>query len=295
MEADYDDFVIVDKYYNALPRSNEYELRALGQKLIQRGQQKPIIVNSNMEILDGYTRHDLLGQRGVKIKYVFMNFTDKKSEFEFVVETNVMRRQLNTFQRVEAIHGFFLQERLDRNMLNMDSHIDILFAIKNGKNTSTTIQTETKYEIKNIRRNLKWLTDKYYISRSEKHEAYTNGRGGKTFFTYTLLPKGEERCDKIEPRLNAIDMVSKVIGVNRISIEQSSRIIQNCKDDNILVMLRESKISVANADAMIRGKLPPQKGHSKNVWGKFSKIKCNHCGHIGTKNEYTKVGTNYVQ
>ena len=78
MEAEADTFKIIPKYLNALPRSTHDELHALDQKLIQRGQQEPIKVRRDMGILNGYTRHDLLGQRGVKIKYEFRDFEQKR-------------------------------------------------------------------------------------------------------------------------------------------------------------------------------------------------------------------------
>jgi len=111
MEADYDTFKIIPKYLKALPRSTYDELHAMDQNLIQRGQQKPIEVRRDMGILDGYTRHDLLGQRGVKIKYIFKDFPTEEEEYEYVKECNVMRRQLNLFQRVETMYEFYIETK----------------------------------------------------------------------------------------------------------------------------------------------------------------------------------------
>ena len=67
-------------------------------------------------------------------------------------------------------------------------------------------------------------------------------------------------------------------------------LIENASNE-LLNELRSGNIKVYSAYDETFGKIKKsKKGEDKGtVWGKFAKIKCNHCGHIGSKNDYTKV------
>ncbi len=289
MEANYDDFKIVEKYLKSLPRPSKHELHALDQKLIQRGQQIPIIVNSNMEILDGHTRHDLLGQRGKKIKYEIRDFPDKESEFEFVVETNVMKRQLNIFQRVEVMYEFYIQTKLEKRINNREVHFDIFRAIKEGAKSTDEIVKYTKYSLKGIGRLLKQLTDSYYISR--ELDSMEKGRGtGNKKYIYSLLPKGSEMLEKSEPRRlgSSMDLLSEVVGASEPSVRCAITIIKY-GDEELINRCRSGSLSVYSAIKFVKGFNVGRKSTRQKSWTSRSKIKCPHCHHISQKNEFEVI------
>ncbi len=294
MEAESEAFNIITKYHNALPRSTHEESHALDLKLIQRGQQVPIIVNEDMDILDGYTRHDLLAQRGKRIKYQIMKFPDKASEYEFVVETNVMKRQLTPFQRVEAMYGFFLQTKLDRRLLNREAHFDIFKALSKGAVTTKDIMKLTKYSKKTIHRLCEELSESNWISRESK-VIKSEASGGKVFgvktFCFKLLPKGFEALEKSKPRAlgSSIDLLGQVVG---LGINRVHYAVQIIKSGNKVVIdkCRRGTISLHNGFALC---YPTQKisrkGETHEVWKSYSRIKCPNCGGIHERKEYSLV------
>ncbi len=288
MEADFDDFVIVEKYRNALPRANKDELKALDQKMIQRGQQEPIKVRRDMGILNGYTRHELLGERGKKIKYEFREFDSEEEEFAYVVESNIMQRHLNIFQRVEAMYNFFLEETLARREKNFESQFDILQAVKNGAKTTTGIQKATKYNIYVVRRHVKELKDSYYL-----HEGDTVIKQFSHSPTYTLMPKGEEALSKREPKKigSVSNILSKIIGVGKSSVDYSVRIIRS-EDNDMIQQCRDGTLSVRGANALLNNSVDNRRIiNRKGIThvNRYTRLKCPNCEHTAMRKEYEVV------
>ena len=101
--------IIIKKDYEKLvsPMSQE-EYEALKQSIKKQGKNMiPVIINQDDVLLDGHYRLKACTELGIKVEYQVMKFTDPLEEKKFVIETNVIRRQLNEFQRVES--GFALE------------------------------------------------------------------------------------------------------------------------------------------------------------------------------------------
>lgn len=292
MEADYDAFKIIPKYLKALPRASYDESHTLDLKLIERGQQIPIIVRRDMGILDGHTRSYLLGQRGIKIKYQFMDFPDEQSEFEFVVETNIMKRHLNMFQRIETMYQFFLDETLARREKDMTSQFDVMHVLSKGVMSTTDIEKSTKYTKRTVLRLLNELKDVWCVSREEdRYIKHKKGNGGTTMYTWKLLPKGVEILGKREPRKvgSVSNMIGKIIGAGRNSVTMATYIIEYGGED-MIQKCRDGILSVRGAHLLMSDNRGiNQKGTKKNVWGRGSKIKCPNCKCINVKEKYTKI------
>jgi len=291
MEADYDTFKIIPRYINALPRSTYDESHALDLKLIQRGQQIPIIVNRKMWILDGYTRHDLLGQRGKKIKYVFMDFLSEDEEYEYVVETNVMRRQLNMFQRVEAMYQFFMDETLARREKDRTSQFDVMQAMNLGAKSTTDIEKNTKYKKRTVLRILNELKDIWCVGQGDNiYKKHKKGNGGTIMFTWRLLPKGKEMLSKREPRKigSVSNMIGKIIGAGRSSVQFATYIIEN-GDASMIQQCRNGTLSIRMAHGMLSDNRGRKVDTRFQRWLSNTKIKCPHCNNIEPKSKYTKV------
>lgn len=294
MEAVASQFNIVPKYYNALPRPTYEENQALDLKLIQRGQQVPIIVNRDMDILDGYTRYDLLMQRGKKIKYSIMDFEDKQAEYEFVVETNIMKRQLNSFQRVEAMYEFYIQTKLEKRLINREAHFDIFRALKEGAVTTKDVMRLTKYSKKTIHRLTEELSVAGYIRKTKEkivhNKGETNGSGNIAFM-FKLLPLGESVLSKEKPRTlgASIDILGEIIGVKIGSVRNAVNVIKSGNKE-LIEKCRRGEISLTMASGIVYGTTKvSMKGKSHMVWKPYSKIKCPSCAGIHEKKEYTLV------
>jgi len=101
--------IIKEDYEKLVPPMSEKEYQALKQSIKKQGKNMiPVIINQDDTLLDGHYRLKAGTELGIEIEYQVMKFTDPLKEKMFVIETNLIRRQLNEFQRVES--GFALEE-----------------------------------------------------------------------------------------------------------------------------------------------------------------------------------------
>lgn len=107
-------------YYEFVPRPNAEDRENLKKSIQEKGVEIPIIVNRDGFILDGHTRYEICLELGIEdIPIEVKSFPDEISERRFVVMTNLARRHLNRFQKVELSWPLFelekkrAQERLD--------------------------------------------------------------------------------------------------------------------------------------------------------------------------------------
>jgi len=84
-----------------VPPLTPAEYEALKESIRINGQLNPIIVNPEGYILDGVHRYRACMELGVEPKYIIEKFDDPLEEKKFVIESNLMRRQLTKFQRIE--------------------------------------------------------------------------------------------------------------------------------------------------------------------------------------------------
>ena len=92
---------INDEYRSLLPHLPPAEYEALKNSLRQNGLYVPITVNPEGFILDGHNRYEICIELGVEPKYEVKTFEDPLLEKKFVIESNLTRRHLTTFQRIE--------------------------------------------------------------------------------------------------------------------------------------------------------------------------------------------------
>jgi len=89
------------EYEKLLPKMSEEEFTELKASIQQEGQHYPIIVNEDLEILDGHHRFRACNELGIEADFEVRKFEDKLLEKKFVIEANLRRRHLNNFQLVE--------------------------------------------------------------------------------------------------------------------------------------------------------------------------------------------------
>lgn len=80
---------------------SEEEFAELKASIQQEGQHYPIIVNEDLEVLDGHHRYRACMELGIEPDFEVRRFEDKLLEKKFVIEANLRRRHLNNFQLVE--------------------------------------------------------------------------------------------------------------------------------------------------------------------------------------------------
>jgi ParB-like chromosome segregation protein Spo0J len=89
------------EYNELLPQMSEEEFDQLKTSIQTEGQHYPIIVNEDLEVLDGHHRFRACTELGLEPDFEVRKFDDKLLEKKFVIEANLRRRHLNNFQLVE--------------------------------------------------------------------------------------------------------------------------------------------------------------------------------------------------
>jgi ParB-like chromosome segregation protein Spo0J len=95
------DLQINPEYASMVPELSPEEYESLKQSIMKDGLYVPIIVNQNGIILDGHHRYKACQELGIEPKTIVKEFGDKLDEQLFVIDCNLIRRQLNNFQRTE--------------------------------------------------------------------------------------------------------------------------------------------------------------------------------------------------
>ena len=89
------------EYEKMLPKMSDEEFAQLKTSIREEGQHYPIVVNEDLEVLDGHHRLRACIELGIEPDFEVRKFEDKIIEKKFVIEANLRRRHLNNFQLVE--------------------------------------------------------------------------------------------------------------------------------------------------------------------------------------------------
>src|ERR671910_457910 len=90
------------EYASLVSELSVEEYKSLKQSIKkENGLYIPIIVNKNGIILDGHHRYKACQELGIEPKILVREFEDKLEEQLFVIDCNLIRRQLNNFQRTD--------------------------------------------------------------------------------------------------------------------------------------------------------------------------------------------------
>jgi ParB-like chromosome segregation protein Spo0J len=89
------------QYEKIMPRMSKEEFDELKISIETEGQHYPIIANENLEILDGHHRFRACVELQIEPDFEVRKFEDKLIEKKFVIESNLRRRHLTSFQLVE--------------------------------------------------------------------------------------------------------------------------------------------------------------------------------------------------
>ena len=89
------------EYEKLLPKMSEEEFAELKASIQTEGQHYAIVVNEDLEVLDGHHRYRACTELGIEPDFEVRRFDSKLLEKKFVIETNLRRRHLNNFQLVE--------------------------------------------------------------------------------------------------------------------------------------------------------------------------------------------------
>jgi ParB-like chromosome segregation protein Spo0J len=114
---------------------SEEEFTELKASIQAEGQHYPIIVNEDLEVLDGHHRFRACIELGIEPDFEVRKFDDKLLEKKFVIEANLRRRHLNNFQLVElAVPLLEIEKALAKKRQSTGG--------KNGRNTQLGLESD---------------------------------------------------------------------------------------------------------------------------------------------------------
>jgi 16S rRNA G966 N2-methylase RsmD len=88
-------------YESMVPPMSDTDYEKLKQSIRDVGQREPIVVNQNNVVLDGHHRLRACKELGIAPKIMVRVFANKNEETRYVIEANLIRRQLNDFQKTQ--------------------------------------------------------------------------------------------------------------------------------------------------------------------------------------------------
>jgi ParB-like chromosome segregation protein Spo0J len=89
------------QYEKIMPHMSNEEFEELKASIQDEGQHYPIIANEDLEVLDGHHRLKACNELKIEPDFEVRKFENKLIEKKFVIESNLRRRHLTSFQLVE--------------------------------------------------------------------------------------------------------------------------------------------------------------------------------------------------
>ena len=105
------DIQINPEYARAVPSLTDDEYAKLKNSIQKDGLYEPIIINKEYVILDGHHRFKACKELEVTPRYTVKHFENQLQERKYVIATNLYRRQLTSFQKVELAEPLIAIER----------------------------------------------------------------------------------------------------------------------------------------------------------------------------------------
>jgi hypothetical protein len=92
---------INNEYSSLVPGLTKEEYESLKESIKQDGLWVPLIINQDGVLLDGHHRYKACKELRIRPYYIVKELNNKYDEKFFVIDSNLKRRQLNNFQKVE--------------------------------------------------------------------------------------------------------------------------------------------------------------------------------------------------
>lgn len=93
---------VKEEYLKRVPRMKPEDLKAFKESIELNGIQEPLVLNSDLVLLDGHSRYQEAKDQCIEyVPYRIKDFKDILLEKKYVAECNLARRHLNTYQKIE--------------------------------------------------------------------------------------------------------------------------------------------------------------------------------------------------
>ena len=217
-----------EEYYDIVPRSISDERQLVKESMLEDGLLEEIKLNTDGEVLDGHTRIEI-GEEvrwknqdtGMIIitRFKVKEFETKDQERQYVIKINLMRRHLNSFQKVRLAANLYVRYGNGGHRVRERNRYDILEElIKQSEPVGATVITEN---LNKKNRNatlslLNGLTEDFCVRREDKPIPKSGGKR----FVFSILPKGEEVLSKGKPDKITMASIGRSVGVSRVKAGQ---------------------------------------------------------------------------
>lgn len=277
-----------EKYFDLIPRPINEEKKLLKEDIQKNGLHESIKINLEGVVLDGHTRIEICEECGWKklneepiiARYEVKEFKTKQEERDYVIKTNLIRRQLNTFQKVRLVFKLYndnIHSKRER------TRYDILLELKkHGEPVKSSVLGQELGQHKaNVLKLLRGLKEDYCVNYEVREEGFNK----KEVHYYYILPKGEEILFKGRPEKIILQTLGKSVGVGR---ENTSRAIflMNHAPPYMLARLEHGEIGVMKAYTDLTKSDKPKRTINKKYLKGYNKVICPHCNQVSMKKDW---------
>jgi len=278
----------IDEYFDLVPRPINEEKALLKEDIHQNGLSESIKINVEGIVLDGHTRIEIceelgwkrLDEKPIKANYDIKIFDTKEEERDYVIKTNLMRRQLNAFQKVRLVSKLYKEN--PHTQREQTRYYILLELKKYGKPMKVNAIAEKIGQHRaNALKVLKGLKEDYCV-RCEEEEIST---GTKKSFLFSILPKGEETLYKGMPNKITLKTLGRSIGVQRDYVSRAIFLL-NHAPPHMLAKLEHGQIGIMSAFVEITKEDRAKRVTSYSYLRGTTKVICPHCEQISMKKEW---------
>jgi len=281
--------VFDEEYFDAVPRPIPEERQQLKEDIQIDGLHEDIRINPKGIVLDGHTRIEICEELGwkksngepIKAKYTVKEFKDKEGERNYVIKTNLMRRQLNVFQKVRLVAKLY---KVNPHTQREQTRYDVLLELKKNESPikAQIISDKLDQNKANILRILKGLKEDFCVRFEEEEKASS---GTHKAFLFSILPKGEEVLYKGRPNKITIKSLGRSIGVQRDYLSRAIFLIDHA-NDFMLAKLECGKIGIMKAFVELTKEENITRVSNNHYLKATTKVVCPHCDKVSMKQEW---------
>jgi len=282
-----------EEYYDMVPRSIPDERQLVKESMLEDGLLEEIKLNTDGEVLDGHTRIEIGEElkwknpetgRVIIPRFKVKEFETKDQERQYVIKINLMRRHLNSFQKVRLAANLYVRYGNGSHMISERNRYDILEELKKqSEPIGATVITENMNK-KNRGATLSLLnglTEDFCVRREDKPIPKSGGKR----YVFSILPKGEGVLANGKPNKITLASIGRSVGVGRVRASQAIYLINNA-DHQLLNKLENGQIAVSTAYTSLMGKetkIPVVSG-----WKPYTKVICPICEKVSQKKDWKK-------
>lgn len=285
----------IEKYYDAVPRPNPEERLLLKQGIQEDGLLEEIRINNQGIVLDGHTRMEVceecnwkkLNGEPIIVDYIVKEFKTLDEERDYVLKTNLMRRHLNSFQKVKLIYRLYRRGRENPHVVRRQAMYDILLELKKYKDPvkTSTLGDKLGCDKRTINRHMRVLKESFCVGSKDYNSKHKESKGATRSYLWYILPKGEEVLSKGKPMKVSFPSLGKSIGLERNLVSKAIFLMEHA-NDYMIASLESGSMGIVTAYLQLTKTESQRRVHSTYYLKGNSKVICPRCEQVSMKNQW---------